>query len=95
MKKLFCILFCLLFTAFALVGCGDVERDEWLGDGKDDDGIVIGGKYDGYPTISENVVKKTFDKTYDQFFRDYFNCTIQYVIDMCEEYLSIFSEDDE
>ena len=53
MKKLFCILFCLLFTAFALVGCGDVERNEWLGDGKDDDGNVIGGKYDGYPTVSE------------------------------------------
>lgn len=54
MKKLFCILFCLLFTAFALVGCGDVEREEWLGDGKkDDDGYIIGGKYNGYPTVSE------------------------------------------
>ena len=35
MKKLFCVLFCLLFTALMLVGCGDVERGEWLGDGKD------------------------------------------------------------
>ena len=49
---------------------------------------------ESYPTISENVVNKTFDKIYDQFFRDYFNCTIQYVIDMCEEFLSIFSEEE-
>ena len=48
-----------------------------------------------YPTVSENVVKKTFDKVYDKFFRDYFNCTIEYVIEMCEEFLNIFSEDDE
>lgn len=49
---------------------------------------------ESYPTISENVVKKTFDKVYDKFFRDYFNCTIEYVIDMCEEFLSIFSEEE-
>ena len=53
MKKLFCILFCLIFTTFALVGCGDVERDEWLGQGTNEDGNVVGGKYDGYPTVSE------------------------------------------
>ena len=35
MKKLFCILVCLFLTAFALVSCGDVDRSEWLGDGKD------------------------------------------------------------
>ena len=52
MKKLFCILFCLLFTALMLVGCGDVERGEWLGDGKDDEGKIDGGKYDGYETIN-------------------------------------------
>ena len=42
MKKLFCILFCLIFTTFALVGCGDVERDEWLGQGTNEDGNVVG-----------------------------------------------------
>lgn len=49
---------------------------------------------ESYPTISENIVNKTFDKIYDKFFRDYFNCTIEYVIDMCEEFLSIFSEEE-
>lgn len=51
MKKLFCALFCLLFTASLLVGCGDVDRNDWLGDGKDDDGKIDGGKYDGYETV--------------------------------------------
>lgn len=32
MKKFLCVLFCLVFTALALVGCGDVERDDWLND---------------------------------------------------------------
>ena len=49
---------------------------------------------ENYPTISENVVKKTYNKIYDKFFRDYFNCTIQYVIDECEEFLSIFAEEE-
>lgn len=51
MKKLFCILVCLFLTAFALVSCGDVDRSEWLGDGKDDDGKIIGGNYNGENTV--------------------------------------------
>ena len=52
MKKLISVLLCLLFTVLALAGCGDVDRSEWLGTGKDDDGKVIGGKYDGQGTVS-------------------------------------------
>ena len=52
MKKLLVVLFSLLFTAIMLVGCGDIERGEWLGDGKDDDGKVVGGNYDGYETVN-------------------------------------------
>ena len=32
MKKFLCVLLCLVFTALALVGCGEVERDGWLKD---------------------------------------------------------------
>ncbi len=52
MKKLFCVLLCLLLTSLLLVSCGDVKRDEWLGNGKDDDGKIEGGKYDGYGTVN-------------------------------------------
>ena len=41
MKKLFCVLLCLLLTATALVGCGDVDRNKWLGEGVDEDGKII------------------------------------------------------
>ena len=47
-----------------------------------------------YPTIHKNVAKKIYSKIYDDSFRDRFNCTIQYVIDECEEILSIFSEEE-
>lgn len=47
---------------------------------------------ENYPNINKNVVKKIYNKIYDDSFRDRFNCTIQYVIDECEEFLSIFAE---
>jgi hypothetical protein len=46
---------------------------------------------ESYPTINENAVKKIYNKTYNESFRDRFNCTIQYVIDECEEFLDIFA----
>jgi hypothetical protein len=46
---------------------------------------------ESYPTINENVVKKIYNKIYNESFRDRFNCTIQYVIDECEEFLDIFA----
>ena len=49
---------------------------------------------DSYSLISREKVRKLFDKIHSKFYRDYFNCTIEYVIDMCEEYLEIFSEED-
>lgn len=49
---------------------------------------------DSYPKISKEKVRKLFDKIHAKFYRDYFNCTIEYVIDMCEEYLELFSEED-
>ena len=49
---------------------------------------------ESYPTISENVVKKIYNKIYNDSFRDRFNCNIQYVIDECEEFLNIFSEEE-
>ena len=49
---------------------------------------------DSYPLISREKVRKLFDKIHSKFYRDYFNCTIEYVIDMCEEYLELFSEED-
>ena len=49
---------------------------------------------DSYPLISKNKVRKLFDKIHSKFYRDYFNCTIEYVIDMCQEYLEIFEEED-
>lgn len=49
---------------------------------------------DSYPLISKNKVRKLFDNIHSKFYRDYFNCTIEYVIDMCEEYLDLFSEED-
>lgn len=49
---------------------------------------------DSYPLISKEKVRKLFDKIHAKFYRDYFNCTIEYVIDMCEEYLDLFSEED-
>ena len=48
---------------------------------------------DSYPLISKEKVRKLFDMIYNKFYRDYFNCTIEYVIDMCEEYLDLFSEE--
>lgn len=50
---------------------------------------------DSYPSISKEKVRKLFDKIHSSFYRDYFNCTIEYVIDMCLEYLDVFAEDDE
>ena len=49
---------------------------------------------ESYSKISKEKVRKLFDKIYSKFYRDYFNCTIEYVIDMCEEYLELFSEED-
>lgn len=49
---------------------------------------------DSYPLISKNKVRKLFDNIHSKFYRDYFNCTIEYVIEMCEEYLDLFSEED-
>ena len=46
---------------------------------------------ESYPTINESVVKKIYNKIYNESFRDRFNCTIQYVIDECEEFLDIFT----
>ena len=51
MKKLFCTLVCLLLAMFTLVSCGDVDRSEWLGNGKDSEGKIDGGNYDGYSTV--------------------------------------------
>ena len=47
-----------------------------------------------YPTIDEKIVKKLYNKIYDESFRDRFDYNIQYVIDECEEFLSIFSEEE-
>ena len=47
-----------------------------------------------YPAINERIVKKLYNKIFNDSFRDRFNCTIQYVIDECEEFLSIFSEEE-
>lgn len=47
-----------------------------------------------YPKISKEKVRKLFDKIYSDYYRDRFNCEIQRVIDMCEEYLDLFSEED-
>lgn len=49
---------------------------------------------ESYPSIGKNKVRKLFDKIHSKFYRDYFNCTIEYVIDMCQEYLEIFEEED-
>lgn len=50
---------------------------------------------DYYPSISKGKVRKLFDKIYSGFYRDYFNHSIEYVIDMCLEYLEVFAEEDE
>lgn len=47
-----------------------------------------------YSNINKNVVMKIYTKIYNDSFRDRFNCTIQYVIDECEEFLDIFSEEE-
>lgn len=47
-----------------------------------------------YPNINKNVVKKIYNKIYNESFRDRFEYHIQYVIDECEEFLSIFSEEE-
>lgn len=48
---------------------------------------------DNYPSISKEKVRKLFDKIHSSFYRDRFNCEIECVIDMCEEYLELFSEE--
>lgn len=71
MKKLFCILICLVLTAFALVSCGDVDRSDWLGQGKDDDGKIVGGNYNGentivsIPEVNMNLYIIVEDETWD------------------------------
>ncbi len=71
MKKLFCVLICIVLTAFALVSCGDVDRSDWLGQGKDDDGKIVGGNYDGentivaIPEVSMNLYIIVEDETWD------------------------------
>lgn len=55
MKRLFCVLLCLVLTAGMLVGCGDVDRTDWLGEGEVD-GKISGGNYDGLPTVSETPI---------------------------------------
>lgn len=47
-----------------------------------------------YPTINKNIIKKLYNKIYNDSFRDRFDYHIQYVIDECEEFLNIFSEED-
>ena len=47
-----------------------------------------------YPTIDERIVKKLYNKIYDESFHDRFDYNIQYVIDECEEFLSIFLEEE-
>lgn len=47
-----------------------------------------------YPNINKNVIKKIYTKIYNESFRDRFEYNIQYVIDECEEFLSIFSEEE-
>lgn len=49
---------------------------------------------ESHPLISKEKVRKLYDKIHSKFYRDYFNCTIDYVIDMCEEYLDLFSEEE-
>lgn len=49
---------------------------------------------ENYPKISKEKVRKLFDKIHSEHYRDHFNCEIQPVIDMCEEYLDLFSEED-
>ena len=49
---------------------------------------------DSYPLISREKVRKLFDKIHSEFYRDRFNYEIDRVIDMCEEYLELFSEED-
>lgn len=71
MKKLFCVLVCLVLTAFALVSCGDVDRSDWLGQGKDDDGKIVGGNYNGentivaIPEVNMNLYIIVEDETWD------------------------------
>ena len=71
MKKLFCVLVCLVLTAFALVSCGDVDRSDWLGQGKDDDGNIVGGNYNGentivaIPEVNMNLYIIVEDETWD------------------------------
>ena len=63
MKKLLCILFCLLFTTLTLVGCGEEDRNEWIDD-KD-------GKYKDYitdtsiPEVALNLYIIVDDETLD------------------------------
>ena len=47
-----------------------------------------------YPTIDERIVKKLYNKIYNDSFRGRFEYDIQCVIDECEEFLSIFSEEE-
>jgi hypothetical protein len=49
---------------------------------------------DNYPKISKKKVRNLFDKIHSKWYRDYFSCQIEPVIDMCEEYLELFSEED-
>lgn len=54
---------------------------------------IVNYLFKNYPKISKEKIRKLFDKIHSKFYRDYFNCTIDYVIDMCEEYLDLFSEE--
>lgn len=47
-----------------------------------------------YPTLNKDIVKKVYNKIYNDSFRDRFEYNIQYVIDECEEFLSIFAEEE-
>jgi hypothetical protein len=61
---------------------------------RDAEDEIVNYLADSYPLISKNKVRKLFDNIHSKFYRDYFNCTIEYVIDMCQEYLEIFAEED-
>ena len=55
---------------------------------------IISYLSDSYPLINKEKVRKLYDKIHSKFYRDYCNCDIEYVIEMCEEYLDLFSEED-
>ena len=55
---------------------------------------IVDYLHKNYSLISKSKIEKLFESIYNDFYRDHFDYKIQGVIDMCEEYLDIFSEED-